>query len=79
MSPLLEIRNLRTAFPGARSGIGQRERIHVVDDVSFDLDRGEVLALVGEWRFAPGWRALFDFEGLAAPQGRAIDATLQAG
>jgi hypothetical protein len=38
-----------------------------------------LLALVGEWRFAPGWRALLDFEGLAAPQGRAIDATLQAG
>ena len=38
-----------------------------------------LLALVGEWRFAPRWRALLDFEGLAAPQGRAIDATLQAG
>ena len=38
-----------------------------------------LLALVGEWRFAPGWRALLDFEGLGAPQGRAIDATLQAG
>ncbi len=48
MSPLLEIRNLRTAFPGARSGFGPREPVHVVDDVSFSLDRGEVLALVGE-------------------------------
>jgi hypothetical protein len=38
-----------------------------------------LLALVGEWRFAPRWRALLDFEGLGAPQGRAIDATLQAG
>jgi hypothetical protein len=38
-----------------------------------------LLALVGEWRFAPGWRAVLDFEGLGAPQGRAIDATLQAG
>ena len=48
MSPLLEIRDLRTAFPGARVGLGRREPVHVVDDVSFDLDRGEVLALVGE-------------------------------
>ena len=38
-----------------------------------------LLALVGEWRFAPGWRMLLDFEGLGASQGRAIDATLQAG
>lgn len=38
-----------------------------------------LLALVGEWRFAPRWRVLLDFEGLGAPQGRAIDATLQAG
>ena len=38
-----------------------------------------LLALVGEWRFAPGWRARFDVEGLGAPQGRAIDATAQVG
>ena len=38
-----------------------------------------LLALEGEWRFAPRWRAVFDFEGLAAPQGRAIDASLQVG
>ena len=48
MSLLLEVRNLRTAFPGARVGRVQREQVHVVDDVSFGLDRGEVLALVGE-------------------------------
>jgi len=38
-----------------------------------------LLALVGEWRFAPGWYGLLDFEGLAAPQGRAIDAALKLG
>lgn len=38
-----------------------------------------LLALVGEWRFAPGWRARLDVEGLGAPQGRAIDATAQLG
>ena len=36
-----------------------------------------LLALEGEWRFAPGWSGLLDFEGLAAPQGRAIDAALK--
>jgi oligopeptide/dipeptide ABC transporter ATP-binding protein len=47
VSPLLEIRDLRTAFPGER---GRRDSspVHVVDGISFDLDRGEVLALVGE-------------------------------
>ncbi|MFO0691670.1 MAG: ABC transporter ATP-binding protein [Myxococcota bacterium] len=38
---------MRTAFPGPR-GRGADGRIHVVDDVSFGLERGEVLALVGE-------------------------------
>jgi hypothetical protein len=38
-----------------------------------------LLALEGQWRFAPGWHALLDFEGLAAPQGRAIDAALKLG
>lgn len=38
-----------------------------------------LLALYGEWRFAPGWTGVFDFEGLAAPQGRAIDAALKVG
>jgi hypothetical protein len=38
-----------------------------------------LLALEGEWRWAPQWRAILDFEGLAAPQGRAIDAALKLG
>lgn len=36
-----------------------------------------LLALHGAWRFAPQWRALLDFEGAAAPQGRAIDLALK--
>ncbi len=47
MSPLLEIKDLRTAFPGER-GRRDREPVHVVDGVCFELDRGQVLALVGE-------------------------------
>lgn len=38
-----------------------------------------LLALEGQWRFAPNWYGLLDFEGLAAPQGRAIDAALKLG
>jgi hypothetical protein len=36
-----------------------------------------LLALEGVWRFAPRWSGLLDFEGLAAPQGRAIDTALK--
>ncbi len=42
MSVLLQVKNLRTTFPSASGPMP------VVDDISFDLARGEVLALVGE-------------------------------
>ena len=43
MTPLLEVRDLRVSFPAA----GGRT-IHPVDGVSFSLERGRTLALVGE-------------------------------
>jgi len=42
VSAVLEVRDLRTAFPSSGGPVP------VVDGVSFDLNRGEVLALVGE-------------------------------
>ena len=42
MTALLEIRDLTTAFPG------EDRLLKAVDGVSFDLQRGEVLCLVGE-------------------------------
>jgi len=42
MSPLLEVSGLTTSFPS------ERGRVPVVDDVSFSINAGEVLALVGE-------------------------------
>jgi peptide/nickel transport system ATP-binding protein len=42
MSHVLEVQNLRISFPAGAS------RVHPVDGVSFWLDRGETLALVGE-------------------------------
>ncbi|MCB0206505.1 MAG: ABC transporter ATP-binding protein [Caldilineae bacterium] len=49
-SPILQVQNLRKLFPAQRSGLFRSpERfVHAVDDVSFDLGRGEVLAVVGE-------------------------------
>ncbi len=43
MSRVLEVANLRVSFPGAGNS-----RFYPVDGVSFSLERGEMLALVGE-------------------------------
>src|ERR1700740_3454049 len=46
---LLEVRNLRRYFP-IRGGLLQRQvaTVQAVDDVSFDVRRGETLGIVGE-------------------------------
>jgi len=46
---LIDVRNLRTWFP-VRKGLLQRVHAHVraVDDVSFTINKGKTLALVGE-------------------------------
>ncbi len=49
-SPLLEVTNLKKHFP-IRSGVVFQRRVgavRAVDDVSFDVRRGQTLALVGE-------------------------------
>ena len=48
-TPLLEVRHLKKYFP-IKKGILQREvaRVHAVDDVSFHINTGETLGLVGE-------------------------------
>ena len=47
---IIEARHIRKLFPVGRSGWlwGAPQYVHAVDDVSFTLARGEVLALVGE-------------------------------
>jgi len=46
-TPLLEVRNLHTEFP-IGSQLRRRNVVQAVNDVSFDLQRGETLGLVGE-------------------------------
>jgi oligopeptide/dipeptide ABC transporter ATP-binding protein len=51
-TPLMELDDLQCLFP-VRRGLsdvvrGQKHHIHAVDSVSFSLQRGEILALVGE-------------------------------
>ena len=46
--PLLAIRNLTRIYPGRREGwLGRRAVVTAVDDVSLDIARGEMVALVG--------------------------------
>jgi peptide/nickel transport system ATP-binding protein len=46
--PLLSIQNLRTHFELKKWGFGHAGTVKAVDDVSFDLYRGEAVAVVGE-------------------------------
>ena len=49
-SPLLQVDHLRKLFPVGSAGLWRKPAafVHAVDDVSFTIARGEVLALVGE-------------------------------
>lgn len=45
---LLEVRDLKKYYPSGRGRGGQRLPVRAVDGVSFSLERGETLAIVGE-------------------------------
>jgi len=62
---LLEVRDLRTQFP-TRSGL-----VRAVDGVSFNLDRGELLGLVGESGCGKSMTAL-SIMRLVAPPGKIV-------
>jgi oligopeptide/dipeptide ABC transporter ATP-binding protein len=70
MSPLLEVRNLRTQFP-TRAGI-----VKAVDDVSFHIDEGELLALVGESGCGKSITAL-SIMRLLSPPGKIVDGAIE--
>jgi peptide/nickel transport system ATP-binding protein/oligopeptide transport system ATP-binding protein len=65
MSHLLEVNNLRTHFP-TRAGL-----VRAVDGVSFSLDRGELLGLVGESGCGKSMTALSVMR-LIAPPGKIV-------
>src|SRR5690348_10437927 len=69
MSHLLEVKNLRTQFP-TRAGL-----VRAVDDVSFYLDRGELLGLVGESGCGKSMTAL-SIMRLIAPPGKIVDGEI---
>ena len=47
MEKLLEIQNLKQYFP-VSAGIFKKNYVKAVDDVSFHINKGETLGLVGE-------------------------------
>jgi oligopeptide/dipeptide ABC transporter ATP-binding protein len=49
-TPVLRVKNISVQFPVGRTGFwGRQQRVvHAVDDVSFEIARGETLGLVGE-------------------------------
>jgi oligopeptide/dipeptide ABC transporter ATP-binding protein len=69
MPHLLEVKNLRTHFP-SRAGL-----VRAVDDVSFYLDRGELLGLVGESGCGKSMTAL-SIMRLIAPPGKIVDGEI---
>ena len=48
-TPLVEVEHLTKFFP-VRQGVFSRQRgvVHAVEDVSFSVNRGETLGIVGE-------------------------------
>jgi peptide/nickel transport system ATP-binding protein len=47
-APVLSVRGLRKSYGGGGGWFGKGRAVTAVDDVSFDIARGEVLGLVGE-------------------------------
>ena len=69
MTHLLEVRNLQTHFP-TRAGL-----VRAVDGVSFNLDRGELLGLVGESGCGKSMTALSVMR-LIAPPGEIVNGEI---
>lgn len=46
--PLLSLKNLKLYFELRRFGFGHAGYVHAVDDITFDLEYGETIAVVGE-------------------------------
>jgi oligopeptide/dipeptide ABC transporter ATP-binding protein len=71
--PLLMVQDLRKVFPAGRTGLWKKKDrlVHALDGVSFNLEKGDVLALVGESGCGKSTLAL-TLMGLEHPSGGQI-------
>ncbi|WP_303721659.1 ABC transporter ATP-binding protein [Malonomonas rubra] len=69
---LLEVRNLRKSFRTTDSLGGKRQRLVAVDDVSFSLEAGETLGLVGESGCGKSTTGKLILQLLQAEQGQVL-------
>jgi oligopeptide/dipeptide ABC transporter ATP-binding protein len=72
--PLLEVRGLTTEFVTTRHGV--RRAVRAADGVSFDLGRGEILALAGESGSGKSVTAL-SLLRLVPPPGRIVSGSIR--
>ncbi|MGH9948703.1 MAG: ABC transporter ATP-binding protein [Pyrinomonadaceae bacterium] len=70
MEPLLTVNNLQTEFP-TRAGL-----VRAVNDVSFSVDRGELVGLVGESGCGKSITAL-SIIGLISPPGKIVGGSIK--
>ena len=73
MAPLLAVENLKTHFY-TRDGI-----VRAVDGVSFHVDPGETLAIVGESGCGKSVTSLSILRLIASPPGRIVDGRILFG
>jgi oligopeptide/dipeptide ABC transporter ATP-binding protein len=73
-TPLLRVTNLSTAFTVERDGVSREFR--VVDDISFSINRGETLGLVGESACGKSVTAL-SIVGLVPSPGRIVAGSIE--
>jgi len=72
--PLLEVRGLTTEFVSQRTGV--RRAVRAVDGVSFEIARGEILALAGESGSGKSVTALSILR-LVPPPGRIVSGSIR--
>lgn len=70
--PLLEVRNLRKSFRSTDSLGGSKARLIAVDNISFTLEKGETLGLVGESGCGKSTTGKLIMQLLPADQGQVL-------
>lgn len=71
MAPLIEVQHLKKYFPTARG------QLHAVDDVSFTIERGTTMGVVGESGCGKSVTSLSLMQLLQRPQGQIVEGSIR--